>query len=108
MGVCAPMEDERTTHGICIDCAADVYRKEAPRLPSTVIIVDPRRPEVYGHVAEAFRGVANVRVLVDRRRAERRREQGSFVTDRRRAERRRSCLPHQRFAWRLLGICVVA
>lgn len=59
-------------------------------MATPVLVVNRDRPELYAYLAGQLSGVGDVEVLLDRRRAERRRRSGEHEAERRRGDRRRS------------------
>jgi hypothetical protein len=72
-----------------------------------LLVVSRTQPDLYRHLTRRFLDIAFVEVLVDRRRAERRRRRGSPAPDRRQAERRRSLTAQEREHWTALGYRLV-
>lgn len=92
----SPGEEAVTSHGIC--------RRHEERvlsgLPSAsfpdvslLIVVAPGETRLYDHLTGALAGVRGVRVIVDRRRGERRRRRLAVTPERRAGDRRRRGQP---------------
>ncbi|MBI2154975.1 MAG: hypothetical protein HYV92_05665 [Candidatus Rokubacteria bacterium] len=64
-----------------------------------LLIVAENQPQVCDYLARQFSGVAKVRVLLDRRRGERRQQTRPYEPERRRAERRRQPEAYRRSDW---------
>src|SRR5262245_55431699 len=86
-----PLDDTSETHGIC-DRHQQALLEMFPStsFPSTrwLFVVSASEPSAYEHLLTVMRGVPGVTVIVDRRRAERRRGGERPTIDRRRADRR--------------------
>lgn len=105
MGVIAPLEDERTTHGLCPRCAERLHREQVGRAHALVIVTGGA-VALQVRLAEALTDLECVEVVPDRRRAQRRRAQTPVRSDRRQLDRRRN-LWSQREPWSALGVQVV-
>ena len=91
LGEREPLDDESETHGVCRRHLQHILAA----LPSQsfpdvtyLFVIKPGEAELYDHLERAFLGVHGVKVIVDRRRQERRGAQRRASHDRRRAERR--------------------
>ncbi len=105
MGVVAPLEDERTTHGLCPRCAERLYREQVGRAHALVIVAGGAAA-LETRLAEALTDLPCVEVVPDRRQAQRRRERTPVRSERRQLDRRRT-LWSQREPWSALGVQVV-
>ena len=86
-----PLDDPTETHGICTRHAAEVR----DRLPSTsfpgvrvLIVVQRTEVSLYDYLLRSVVGLPDVAVILDRRRADRRRAVQDVSTERRRVNRR--------------------
>jgi hypothetical protein len=91
MGERAPLDDQAVTHGICRRHTLNLL----DRLPSRsfpgvrlLLVVSPHESALYEHLQRELSGVSGVRVMLERRRAERRLEHQSVPEEHRRADRR--------------------
>jgi hypothetical protein len=73
---------------------------EAPRW---LVVVRADRPELFARLQLSFEGNTQVEVLLDRRRADRRRVEAPVTADRRRRPRRRGLTAHTRAIWEDAG-----
>ena len=87
LGEKPPLDDPTETHGICRRHRDQLLES----LPSSsfpgvdlLIVVRPREESLFQHLDRRWSGVRGVRVIVDRRRAERRRGLEPVSTERRR------------------------
>ena len=87
LGEKPPLDDPTETHGICRRHRDELLES----LPSSsfpgvdlLIIVRPREAELCQYLDRRWSGVRGVQVIVDRRRAERRRRHEPVATERRR------------------------
>ncbi|PYM93813.1 MAG: hypothetical protein DME04_09705 [Candidatus Rokuibacteriota bacterium] len=87
LGEKPPLDDPTESHGICRRHRDELLES----LPSSsfpgvdlLIVVRPREESLFQHLDRRWSGVRGVRVLVDRRRAERRRRGDPVSTERRR------------------------
>ena len=91
LGERAPLDDPAETHGICRRHTLDLLN----RLPSRsfpgvrlLLVVSEKESSLYKHLQRELAGVSGVKVMLERRRAERRIEQQSVPEDQRRLDRR--------------------
>ena len=91
LGERAPLEDRSKTHGICRRHAIDLLN----RLPSRsfpgvrlLLVVSQEQKALYDFLERELNGVSGVRVMMERRRSDRRIEPKTVPADKRRAERR--------------------
>jgi hypothetical protein len=85
LGLKDPKESAEITHGICAACAARQSLEEA-----ATVVISRRRAETLPIFEELLRAVPKIRVVVDRRFSERRRERPLIdVPDGRRKRRDR-------------------
>jgi hypothetical protein len=105
MGVIAPLEDERTTHGLCPRCAERLHREQLGRAHALVIVAGGAAA-LEARLEEALTALECVEVVRDRRQAQRRRARAPVRAERRQLDRRRT-LWSQREPWSALGIQVV-
>jgi len=91
LGEREPLDDESETHGVCRRHLRDLLSA----LPSQsfpdityLFVIKEREPALHDHLERAFLGVRGVKIIIDRRRGERRETQRRAANDRRRAERR--------------------
>jgi len=100
-----PLDDPSETHGICLrhqqQVAATLPSQSFPEV-QLLIIVTPDEPGLYEYLTKTVGALKGVRVIVDRRQAERRRDTDTPARDRRRGDRR---LPDREV--RLLGCTIV-
>jgi hypothetical protein len=87
LGEKPPLDDPTETHGICRRHREELLES----LPSSsfpgvdlLIVVRPHEASLYQYLDRRWSGVRGVRVIVDRRRAERRRGREPMSTERRR------------------------
>jgi hypothetical protein len=73
--------DPPVTHGICDPCTARQRLADTP-----VLVVSPQRAELTALLEHLLRGQPAIRVIVDRRAGDRRRERGESVEAERRGE----------------------
>jgi hypothetical protein len=91
LGERAPFDDATETHGICRRHVERVLEQlPASSFPDVrmLIVVAAREPKLRDYLEESFAAVADVRVIADRRRSDRRRLRADAPVDRRRGERR--------------------
>ena len=91
LGEREPLDDPAVTHGICRRHALGFLRTLPSRsFPGVqlLLVVNPKESALFEFLQRRFAGVRGVKVIVDRRRGERRRAQQSAPDERRRAERR--------------------
>lgn len=91
LGEREPLDDPAVTHGICRRHALEFLRTLPSRsFPGVqlLLVVNPKESALFEFLQRRFAGVRGVKVIVDRRRGERRRAQQSAPDERRRAERR--------------------
>lgn len=91
IGERAPLDDATETHGICPPHRRAIAAQvPAPCFPDVdLLIVVPRDDErLYEYLSGRLAGVAEVHVLLDRRRGDRRRRREPVDAERRQAERR--------------------
>ena len=68
-----PLDDDAATHGICVQHQARWLTADAPSpLNEVLVVVSPERSDVYEDLARLAPTVQGMRVIVDRRRADRR------------------------------------
>jgi len=91
LGERAPLDDPAETHGICRRHTLDLL----DRLPSRsfpgvrlLLVVSSRESGLYEHLQRELAGVSGVKVMLERRRAERRLAPQSVPDEHRRIERR--------------------
>ncbi len=86
-----PLDDPSETHGVCrrhqLEVLAEVPSRSFPGV-ELLLVVRPRETALYDHLARTFSGLTMVRVIVDRRRGERRQRQTPATEERRRRDRR--------------------
>jgi hypothetical protein len=110
MGEVPPLEDERATHGICPRCMEGVLRElRGPSLesvpPCQWLVVVARSDEgLLGHPGAALERLPHVRLVVDRRRGERRGAIRAVDHEQRQHERRRPLGADQRSVWSGFGV----
>jgi hypothetical protein len=94
MGSKEPLADPAVSHGICDSCVERESLGDAP-----VLVVSRERGESLSMLESLLRGTPEIAIVVDRRGAERRGEDGrgnghgrplAYVVDRRSNERRRT------------------
>ena len=91
LGEREPLDDPAVTHGICRRHALEFLRTLPSRsFPGVqlLLVVNPKESTLFEFLQRRFAGVRGVKVIVDRRRGERRRAQQRAPDERRRAERR--------------------
>ena len=91
LGERAPLDDPAETHGICRRHTLDLL----DRLPSRsfpgvrlLLVVSSRESGLYEHLQRELAGVSGVKVMLERRRGERRLAPQSVPDEQRRIERR--------------------
>ena len=91
LGERAPLDDPAETHGICRRHTLELL----DRLPSRsfpgvrlLLVVSPREPGLYEYLQRELAGVSGVKVMLERRRGERRLVPQSVPDEHRRIERR--------------------
>ena len=88
----APLDDQNVSHGICRRHSeavlADLPSKSFPGV-RVLVVVHPGYVKLWEYLERSFAGVAGVRVILDRRRGDRRQRPQDPLTERRRRERRR-------------------
>jgi hypothetical protein len=91
LGERAPLDDAAETHGICRRHTLELLN----RLPSRsfpgvrlLLVVSPRESALYEHLQQELAGVSGVKVMLERRRGERRLAPQSVPDEQRRIERR--------------------
>jgi len=91
LGERAPLDDQSKTHGICRRHAIELLN----RLPSRsfpgvrlLLVVSQAQAALYEFLARELAGVSGVRVMMERRRSDRRIVAKSVPAEKRRAERR--------------------
>jgi hypothetical protein len=72
-----------------------------------LVVVHPGRRDLYQHLLGQLEDLAFVEVILDRRRAERRRGQVGMVRERRRVDRRQPPAAKEREQWALFRYCLV-
>ena len=91
LGEREPLDDPAVTHGICRRHALEFRRTLPSRsFPGVqlLLVVNPKEAALFEFLQRRFAGVRGVKVIVDRRRGERRRARQRAPDERRRAERR--------------------
>ena len=86
-----PLADDSETHGICERHQQEILETfPSPSFPATrwLFIVPYRDAARFDHLVQLLRDVPGATVIVDRRRAERRRAQNPAQLERRRLDRR--------------------
>lgn len=91
LGEREPFDDPRETHGVC-----DRHQQQLlATLPSmafpgieVLVIIAVKEPALYEYLRRRLAGVKGVRVMIERRRGDRRRQVGDGPCDRRRRDRR--------------------
>lgn len=78
-------EKVTVTHGICAPCSARMAWEDDP----PTLVVSRQREELLPVMEQVLRGLPEIRVVVERRDAERRSQLLPYVPDRRGGERRR-------------------
>jgi len=93
LGEREPLQDPAETHGLCQRHLTQLLGAARAR-PSAglrlLIVVTPGDHSLLAHLTRTMVGVEGVRVMVDRRHGERRREARPVPDERRQADRRRS------------------
>ena len=91
LGERAPLDDAAETHGICRRHTLELL----DRLPSRsfpgvrlLLVVSPSESALYEHLQQELAGVSGVKVMLERRRGERRLAPRSVPDEQRRIERR--------------------
>ena len=91
LGERAPLDDAAETHGICRRHTLELL----DRLPSRsfpgvrlLLVVSPSESALYEHLQQELAGVSGVKVMLERRRGERRLVPQSVPDEHRRIERR--------------------
>jgi hypothetical protein len=91
LGERAPLDDAAETHGICRRHTLELLN----RLPSRsfpgvrlLLVVSPSESALYEHLQQELAGVSGVKVMLERRRGERRLAPQSVPDEQRRIERR--------------------
>jgi len=91
LGERAPLDDAAETHGICRRHTLELL----DRLPSRsfpgvrlLLVVSPSESALYEHLQQELAGVSGVKVMLERRRGERRLAPQSVPDEQRRIERR--------------------
>jgi len=91
LGERAPLDDAAETHGICRRHTLELL----DRLPSRsfpgvrlLLVVSPSESALYEHLQQELAGVSGVKVMLERRRGERRLAPQSVPDEQRRVERR--------------------
>ncbi len=97
LGEREPFADPAETHGICwrhrLESLSAVLKEGLPDADSSigfVIVVARNRPDLFEQISEEWLSVPRVRVVLDRRRGERRMRGTEVYADRRRGDRRTS------------------
>lgn len=87
-----PFDDPTVTHTICpphrVKLLEEVPSRSFPGI-RTLVVVRPDEPTLYPYLTRAFAGLADVEVIVDRRRGQRRTTTRPVSIDRRRRVDRR-------------------
>jgi len=91
LGERAPLDDPAETHGICRRHTQELVN----RLPSRsfpgvrlLLVVSPRQEALYEHLQRELSGVTGVKVILERRRADRRLTDSDVPEDQRQVDRR--------------------
>lgn len=91
LGERAPLDDPAETHGICRRHTQELVN----RLPSRsfpgvrlLLVVSPSEEALYEHLQRELAGVSGVKVILERRQADRRAREGDKPEERRQIERR--------------------
>lgn len=91
LGERAPLDDPAETHGICRRHTQELVN----RLPSRsfpgvrlLLVVSPREEALYEHLQKELAGVSGVKVILERRRAERRLGDEDVPEEQRQVDRR--------------------
>jgi len=91
LGERAPLDDPAETHGICRRHTQELVN----RLPSRsfpgvrlLLVVSPREEALYEHLQKELAGVSGVKVILERRRAERRLGDSDVPEEQRQVDRR--------------------
>ncbi|MGH7304836.1 MAG: hypothetical protein ACRELZ_16240 [Candidatus Rokuibacteriota bacterium] len=82
LGVRAPLDDPAETHGICRRHTLDLLDRMPSRsFPGVrlLLVVGAKDTELYEHLQRELAGVSGVKVLLDRRRGNRREEDQSVA-----------------------------
>jgi len=91
LGEREPLDDESETHGVCRrhlqGILATLPSQSFPDV-TYLVVIRPGEVELYEHLERSFLGVPGVKVIMDRRRADRREVHRSASDERRRADRR--------------------
>jgi len=83
LGEREPYDNPATTHGICSSHQQQALEAQpSSSFPDAemLIVVRPNDTELYEYLSQRFAGVSGVRVILDRRRADRRIRQGRVST----------------------------
>ena len=91
LGERAPLDDQSKTHGICRRHTLDLLSHTPSRsFPGVrlLLVVSPAQAALYEFLARELAGVSGVRVMMERRRSDRRIVPKSVPAEKRRAERR--------------------
>jgi hypothetical protein len=86
-----PLDDPAETHGICPHHRAQLLREFYGRPGAgarLLFVIAPNERKLYDYLSRSFAGLANVEVIMERRRRDRRREARRCATERRATERR--------------------
>jgi hypothetical protein len=92
MGEREPLDNPEPTHGICQRHKAEILESLSPRSfdePDLLIVVHREHSELHESFARFFAGTSRVKVIVDRRVAERRVAPGEESPERRHSRPRR-------------------
>jgi len=91
LGERAPLDDPAETHGICRRHTQELVN----RLPSRsfpgvrlLLVVSPREEALYEHLQKELAGVSGVKVILERRRVERRLGDSDVPEEQRQVDRR--------------------
>jgi hypothetical protein len=91
LGEREPLDDPRETHGICrrhqLQLLAELPSRSFPGV-ELLLVVEHGEHRLYEYLRRNLAGVGGVKVIVDRRRVERRRQQRPVGQERRTQERR--------------------
>ncbi|HWM76712.1 MAG TPA: hypothetical protein VNS56_03960 [Methylomirabilota bacterium] len=91
LGEQAPLDDPAETHGICrrhtLDLLARIPSRSFPGV-RLLLVVSAKETALYDHLQRELAGVSGVKVMLERRRGERRLVPQSVPDEHRRIERR--------------------
>ena len=91
LGEQAPLDDPAETHGICrrhtLDLLARIPSRSFPGV-RLLLVVSAKETALYDHLQRELAGVSGVKVMLDRRRGDRRVEEQIVVDEHRGLDRR--------------------